>query len=313
MKINLIISDSYYFVKETLNKIYGDFSGVIKVDFNNSSIEDIIYEFSSVSLFEEEKVVVVENAEDIFSKGFEDDELSGYLDNPVDLTTVIFISTKVDKNNIFYKKILKDYKVYDSSEKKKYNLINDVRNYVKSKKSHISDNALEYIKEASLNNYDLMLSEIDKLLILGKDNISDELVYKLVRVTPDGNNNRFINALLDMDEKEALKCVKNMETLNIDISKLLALIAWNVRVIYLIKKNRKDNVKLEEVLKLFNIKDYQYNQMVKRGNIRSEHDLENLLVELSNLDISLKSYKFDRDNLGYFLINLFCIQKQVAL
>ena len=31
MKIHLIISDSYYFIKETLYKIYGDFDNVVKV------------------------------------------------------------------------------------------------------------------------------------------------------------------------------------------------------------------------------------------------------------------------------------------
>lgn len=307
MKINLIISDSYYFIKDTLNKIYGDFSNVVKIDLNDSSIDDILYEFSSVSLFDDEKYVVVENADKIFDKGFEDESLTNYFDHPSEITKVVFITKKVDKKNIYYSKIFKDYKIYESISKNKFNIQNDVKEYIKRHGSHISEKALNYIAESCLNDYDIMLSEIDKLLILGKDNISDELAFNLVSLTPDGNNNRFIDALMDMNEKEALKCVNNMKILNIDISSLVALLAWNVRVTYLIKHYRKDSNKLNEVLTTFNIKDFSYNKLSKKANIRTEEEFLNLLVELSNIDMGIKEFKFDKENLGYYLINLFCI------
>lgn len=307
MRIHLIISESYYFIKQTLDEIYGDFSNVVKINYNDSLIDDVLYEFSSVSLFDEKKYVVVENAEEIFSKSFDSGSLTDYLENPSEITTVIFVTKKVEKTNKYYKKILKDYKVYDNTEKKKVNLNYEIKSYLKKHNSNMTDKAINYIKEACLNNYDLILREIDKLLILGKNNISDELVYGLVSLTPDGNNNRFINALMEMNEKEALICVENMKILNIDISKLIALIAWNVRVTYLIKKYRKNQSKLEEVLKLFNISDYAYNKFVRNGNIRSEEELENLIIFLADIDISLKTYEVDKDNIGNYLINMFCI------
>lgn len=307
MKIHLIISDSYYFIKDTLENVYNGFSNVIKVDYNTYQIDELLYEFSSISLFDDKKIVVVENSDKLFDKTFYSEDLDNYLNNPIEQTTVIFIANKVDKTNKHYKKILSDYKVYDSSSKNKYNLTLEVKEYVKNHKSHISDKALNYIKDACLNNYDLMLKEIDKLLILGKDNISDELVYGLVALTPDGNNNRFINDLLDMDEQDALICVKNMEILNIDITKLIALITWNLRVTYLIKHYRKDKNKLNEVLKLYNIKDFAYNNFVRRGNLRSEVEILDLIYYMSDIEISIKNFSIDKDKLGYYLINLFCI------
>ena len=307
MKINLIISDSYYFIKDTLNSIYGDFSNVVKIDYNDSSIEEILYEFSSVSLFDDKKYVVVENADKIFDKGFEDESLTNYFLHPSEITSVIFITKKVDKKNNYYLKISKDFKIYENVSKNKFNIIADVKNYIKKHNSHISDKALNYISESCLNDYDIMLSEIDKLLILGKDNISDELAFNLVSLTPDGNNNRFIDALMDMDEKEALKCVNNMKILNIDISTLIALLAWNVRVTYLIKHYRKDSKKLNEILTLYNIKDFSYNKLSKKANIRTEEEFLNLLVELANIDTGIKEYKIEKENLGYYLVNLFCL------
>ena len=307
MKINLIISDSFYYTKQIISEIFPNDTDVIKINYTNVEFSEILYECSTVSLFDDNKHIIIENADEIFSKGYENAELEEYLNNPSDLSDVIFIVSKADKTNKYYKLINSKYKIYDSTIKKKYNNIYEVKNYVKEKKSQISDNALSYIKDACLNDYDLMLREIDKLLILGKNNISDELVYGLVSLTPDGNNRRFIDALMDQNAKDALDCVENMKTLNIDISKMIALIAWNVRVTYLIKKYRKDKQTLDNILKQYNVADYAYNSFVRRGNIRSEEELENLLIELGNVDIDLKTFKMDRKNVGYYLVNLFCI------
>ena len=306
MKIYLIISDSFYFVKQTINTIFPNDSEIIKINYDNVELSDILYEFSSVSLFEDHKNIVVENADDLFAKGFQSDDLDEYFNSPSDLSTIVFVTTKADKTNKYYKIINDKYQIFDSTTKKKYNNLLEIKNYVKDKKSHITDRALNYIKDACLNDYDLMIREIDKLLILGKDNISDELVYGLVSLTPDGNNRRFIDALMDQDAKDALLCVENMKILNIDISKMIALIAWNVRVTYLIKKYRKDKAELDRILKIYNVADYAYNSFVRRGNVRSEDELENLIVELANIDIDLKTFKLDRKNVGYLLINLFC-------
>ena len=307
MKIHLIISDSFYFIKQTINGIFSSDSDIIKINYENVELSDILYEISTVSLFEDNKKIIIENTDELFSKGYENDDFEDYLNNPSDLSTVIFVAGKADKTNKYYKLINSKYKIYDSTLKKKYNNILEVKNYVKEKKSHITDNALSYIKDACLNDYDLMIREIDKLLILGKDNISDELVCGLVSLTPDGNNRRFIDDLMDQNAKDALLCVENMKILNIDISKMIALIAWNVRVTYLIKKYRKDKNMLEKILKQYNVADYAYNTFVRRGNTRSETELENLIIELANIDIDLKTFKLDRKNVGYLLVNLFCI------
>ena len=307
MKINLIISDSFYFTKDIISKTFSNESEIIKIDLANCEVSDLIYEASTPSLFEENKNIVVENADELFSKSFELQEFDELINNPPDFINIIFVTSKVDKTNKYYKIINSKYRVFDNTTKKKYNNIYDVKTYIKDHKSHISDKALSYIKDACLNDYDLMLREVDKLLILGKDNIPDELVYGLVSLTPDGNNRRFIDDLMDQNMTDALLCVENMKILNIDISKMIALIAWNVRVTYLIKKYRKDKQMLEQVLKQYNVADYAYNSFVRRANTKSEEELENLIIKLADIDIDLKTFKLDRKNVGYYLVNLFCI------
>lgn len=307
MKITLIASDSFYFTKQTISKIFPIDNEIIRIDSLNHEINEVLYELTTPSLFEEHKFVVVENSDEYFSKSFESDDLEKYINNPSFFTDVIFVTSKIEKTSKLYKLISSKYQIFDNTAKKKYNNIQDIKNYVKEKKSHITDNALNYIKEACLNDYDLMVREVDKLLILGKDNISDELAYGLVSLTPDGNNRRFIDDLMEQNAKDALLCVENMKVLNIDISKMNALIAWNVRVTYLIKKYRKDKEMLDMILKQYNIQDFAYNSFVRRGNIRSEEEFENLIIALANIDIDLKTFKLDPKNIGYYLVNLFCV------
>lgn len=307
MKISLIISESHVYVKQTIDKIFGNFSDVIRINYSNTELGEIIYEFASVSLFEEKKYIVVENSDEIFSKSFESSDLIDYLKNPSDLSNIIFVASKVDKTNEIYKYILKNYQVFDSTEKRYNDNIIGVKEYIKKKNSHISDKALEYLKEATLNNYDLMINEIDKLLILGKNNISDELVYNLVPLTPDSNTNIFIDSLLEMNDKAALKCINNFNILNVDLTKMIALIAWNVRVVYLIKVSRKNKDDLNSVLKTYKIPDFKYNKYVRMGNIRSKEEYEDIIVNLSKIDEGIKSYKITRENVGYHLLNLFCL------
>ena len=79
MKISLIISDSFYYTKQMINKIFPNEEEIIKIDYSNVELSDILYELTSISLFSDHKKVVVENADELFSKSFESDDLENYL------------------------------------------------------------------------------------------------------------------------------------------------------------------------------------------------------------------------------------------
>jgi len=311
MLLNLIVSNSHSFVKQTIDKNEKNCDSLIRIDYLTVPLDEILYEFSSVSLFEPSKLILVENCDEIFSKDFSSDDLKAYFEHPSDISTIYFAANKVDKTSELYKIIDKNYKVFQQEDdKSRFNNNNNIllcKKYIMEHGSSITDKALNYIKDATLNNYDLMISEINKLLILGKTNISDELVYGLVNLTPDGNTNRLIDALLDEKGEEALTCVRNMEILNVDLTKLIALIAWNLRLMYLFKINRKDQNKINEVMKLYNVKDFTYNKLIRRANLHSSDELEDMLLKLADIEIGIKEFRITKEQVGYYLINLFCI------
>ena len=91
MKINLIISDSFYFTKDVIQKTFKNESDIIKIDLLNCEISDLIYEVSTPSLFDENKNIVVENADELFSKSFESQDFEELINNPSEFSNIIFV------------------------------------------------------------------------------------------------------------------------------------------------------------------------------------------------------------------------------
>ena len=96
--IYLITSNSYRLMEEEINKIVKS-NPYTTLDFNITTIEDIIEEASYFSLFDEKKYLVVKNATIFSSKGTKessdkttkkDDLLLNYLNEPNDNTILIF-------------------------------------------------------------------------------------------------------------------------------------------------------------------------------------------------------------------------------
>ena len=116
MKIVLINGESILLCNEKINSIVKDNKNVVSFDLNGCSMEDILLEAGYFSMFEEEKFIIVRNA-NFFGSGKinekEIDILLKYLDNPNSLTSMIFIcNEKIDARKKITKKFKKNTKLY---------------------------------------------------------------------------------------------------------------------------------------------------------------------------------------------------------
>ena len=68
--IYLITGESNQLIKEYLHDIIVGCENIIYIDYHNSSIDEILAEASYYSMFNEEKIIVVKNA-DCFSSNIE--------------------------------------------------------------------------------------------------------------------------------------------------------------------------------------------------------------------------------------------------
>ena len=110
--IYLIYSNSYNLINEEINKIFKTMDDVEIIDYSKTNIEDILINFNYVSLFNDEKKIIVKNSSLFSSKQDKDsDLLLKYLDNPNMNATIIFTTyDKPDERKKITKTIKDKYK-----------------------------------------------------------------------------------------------------------------------------------------------------------------------------------------------------------
>ena len=197
-----------YLINKYTNKIIddnkvGEFD-INKYDLTNTSLTDIINDASSMSLFSEKKVIIVNNAY-IFTgsnkKNIEQniDELENYDNNNNENTILIFIvnNEKLDERKKITKLIKKNGIVKD------FNTIDNItlaKNLFDS--YSISIDNIKYLIERVGDDTTLLASEIEKIKTYkDKDlNITKDDITKLTTKSLEVNNFKLIDAIIKKDK-----------------------------------------------------------------------------------------------------------------
>ena len=312
MNILLISANSYHIIKNLLRKFIQNKSFEI-INFNNSSIEDIINEASSSSLFEDNKILLINNS-DFFGKTKlkekEENLLINYLNNPNPKTTLIFTTLNdVDKRKKIVKIISTKYKIVivDPWDKRK---IRDEINIYFNKYGFQADyNTVTYIMNNIYNNIDVLYNELDKIMLFYNKKCKidyDDIVNIIGRETED-NIWLFVNNVIGKNLVASVKNLKDLQIYKIDATMVIPLLAREYRLIYYLKNLKKLNISLDSLMKEFNLKDWQinniYNNSLKYNN---KEVLDNIKL-LSNIDLQIKNGNYNKNTILYSIILQVCI------
>ena len=178
MNTYLLNITSSRLIEEEINKIINGKNNIIYIDYEESSVDNVLDECAYFSLLNEEKVVIVKN----FKLNAASKPLEKYLDNPNLNTKLILIVDSIDKRNAIYKKIKDKGTIIELGELNSSELSKKINSYCKKNNIIIDYMAVNKLIEYNLSNYDLILNEIDKLAILSSKidiNIIDEYSSKL--------------------------------------------------------------------------------------------------------------------------------------
>ena len=106
----LIYSDSFWLMKEEINKITGTNTNVVTLDLATLSLEEVLNEASYVSMFPEKKYIIVKNVSLFGTKKVDEKELERfyeYMEHPSEMAVLLFTTyEKIDLR----KKITKTFK-----------------------------------------------------------------------------------------------------------------------------------------------------------------------------------------------------------
>ncbi|MDD4706010.1 MAG: DNA polymerase III subunit delta [Bacilli bacterium] len=293
MNIYVVKSFSLRLLYDEINKITNDSSNVVRMNMDECSIIDLINECSYYSLIKEHKYVIANN----FKINKDNLKLEDYINNPNNDTTLILISDLIDKRSTLYKTLSNNVKIIIIDEIKDLN--NKIFSYCKSNNIEIEYSAINKLLENNINNYDLVLNEIDKInIITNKINIDVVNKYSLKLVSED--NFEFCDAVIRKDYQKINLYLNEFITLKQDVSPFIGLLATQYRIMYAVKHLQGSN---EEISKLLEVHPYRVKLAKDKGILYTLDELQKKLLDLTELDYNIKTLNVDK----YLLLKIFII------
>lgn len=300
MKIYLVNGESYLLVNEKVNEIVLENKNVTILDMGINTLEDIIVEAGYFSMFDDEKYIIVRNANFFGSSKLSDNEtemLTNYLNRPNEKTTIIFIcNEKIDARKKITKLIKEKYSLIVIPSLKYYEIENRVSEYFKKHNFKIDNETVKYIVQNGLNNYDMIMSEVSKIILYYETPtyIKYDDVIKIVSKSINTNNFLFVDAVVDNDLEKSLSLLNDLKIMKIEPTILISLLARDFRIMLSIKKMQENNIREYDMLSELGLQDWQLEKYLKKIFPYKIKELENILVKLAQLDLDIKTGKIDK-------------------
>lgn len=297
----IIVCDDYLAINEYIDKICQD----IKVeydkfdyDLDDDGLYSIVDELSTISLFDNLKVVVVKSIDKITNysaKAFSD--LLSAMNNLESENILIMTSLKVLPDNERISK-LKKYSSLIDLRLKNINLKEYIDILIATNGFSIDENAVTL-----LLSYNLELSELSndlkKLMCYDFDSkkITEQDVKLLVSRPLDDNVYQLIEAVLDKNYRHIFSSLKDFKLQNMPSSYIVSLLINKFQELYNTYILSKANMSQADIANVFHVSSGRAYYMLKNIKKLSLDKIKQNLELLNDLDYNIKSGKLDQ-NIG---------------
>ncbi len=290
-------------IEEIKKGIKGSYDTVY-YDLDEDSIYDIINELTTVSLFDEPKVVIAKSAElliNITDNALK--ELSSAMADYNSLNVLIFITTEgYDlNNNVFIN--LKKYASFIDIKVKNVPLDQYAKERFLEEGYEIADDVLSLLV-SYCDSLTLVSSAVEILKCYKLDNkkITKEDVLRMVPKPLEDKGYELTNAVLRGDKKRIFEIYEDFKTMNA-ASNLIPMLLKKFQELYNVYNLTRAGVGQEEIANLFQVKPNVAYYMIKDAKTKSISDIKNNIDLLNKLELDIRTGKIDYE-LGiqlYFL------------
>ena len=294
-------------IEDIIKKNEIDSINISNYDLTIDSVKNIVEDANTISLFSENKLIIVDNA-NIFNRGKTIDDielLEEYLNNSNDSTIMIFINHNdtVDGTKKITKFIKKNGKILDFIKNKDTNSIvkNMFDDYI------IDFNLINLIIKKVGDNLDIIYQEVEKLKLYKIDNreITKEDIDNLVSENISVDIFKFVDDIINKNKKEALVAYRKLLILNEEPIKLISLIASKFRLMYQANVLSKKGYTDKQISEILKVHPYPVKLALQTGYKYNPKLLLKYINDLADLDIGIKSGEKDKDSsLELFILSL---------
>lgn len=307
--IYVFIGNEINIIKEKINSLIKklDIKNIIKFDYDEIDIDDILNEINYVDLFNEKKLVIVSNFTFKKLKDKDEEQFIKYINNMNDNVLILKCKDESLDNRKSLIKLLKEKCKIEESIKMDYkNLHEYVTNIFKDNNVNVTYNQVKKILNLTDSNVDVTLNEVNKLLMYIEPNkkISDEDIDKVISKSSDKEMFRLTDALLQKNTGALFDSYKILLSSGMDSIVIIDYLAKQFRTLYQVKVLSKNNTE-DTIAKKLSINPFIVKKMIDNMNNYKEEEIIDNIYKLSGIDIDIKVNGLDKDKLlEMFFINI---------
>lgn len=275
-----------------------DTSDIVYYDLDSVSLRDIIEDASTISMFSDKKIIVVENAFFLCAnKNIDDLEmLENYINHPNINTYMIFVSLteKIDTRKKITKLLASKGEVLELNKIDDNYIVNYVKDYLKENNYKMED--VDYfIRSASSNLYDIK-NELDKLMMykLKDKYISNSDIDNTTIKTMDEEIFTLTDSIILKDTIRSLSLLEEFINKNYDEVHIIMLLASQFRFLFQIKRLYNKNKSEVEIAKILGVNPYRVKFSLKKIYSYSETMLIDYIKQIAKMDHDIKLGLIDK-------------------
>lgn len=326
--VYLILGEEQYFIEQIREAIIEHALDEDSIDLNfvNYDMEEVaiseaLFEASSFPFFGERKVVFVQNPFFLTGQKAKNapdhslDEIMDYLENPADFSILVFFAPyeKLDRRKKVTKLLEKTATIVDVSSPYPNEASQYIKEIVKEKGYHFSDEAFQLFTERTDGRLSQMMHELDKLFMLHMESktITLESVRQLVPKTLEQNVFE-LNTLVLNNQVEA--CIETYQDLLVQKEepiKIVALLISQFRLLLQVKILQKQGYQQSDIAKVLKVHPYRVKLALQNVRRYEQRLLSEALDYLIDADYHMKTGQIDQELQVELFIMRFAQKKKI--
>ena len=295
--IYLLYGDKDYRINDEIKKITKNIDkiNITKYDLNVDDIKEVINDAETYSLFEEKKVIIIENANMFTGSTSKDSEIiEKYMENENPLTTLILIvrGEKIDSRKKITKLLQKKGKILEFNED--INIDNLIKKELKNYK--IDYQTLNLFKNRVGTNPLIIENEINKIKLYKNDKeITKEDILNVTTKTIEIDIFKLIDDIVKGNKDSAIEIYHEMLKVNEEPLKIVIMLANQFRIMYQSKELMLKGYTEKDIASLLKIHPYRVKLALQNSRNYSSKTLLKYLNDLADIDIGIKTGKLNKD------------------
>lgn len=303
----LIVGVSYKLIEKEIEKIV-DGRHYKTYCIGDISLDDVLTDASYCSLFDDEKIIVLKNFEELSNKEKELELLNAYLDEKNNTILILVSTSGLNSKSKPNKEILSKLKVIETKNPTKaYEVALFVKEIAKEYGFKINDDVASRFAVKCASNIDVIIMEMDKLKLIKGTNalINMDDISKSVANYNADDSFELKDAIVNKDIKRAEELINEAESAKLELIPIVVMLAKEYELLYTISSLVRCKKTNEEIGKLLgNVHPYRVKMLRMCASKYSEEKLKGLLLYLCNLDLKCISC----DNLGLLELKKFLLE-----